>query len=435
MKKNALILGGGGSRGAYQIGVWKALTEEDWPIDIVCGTSVGALNSALIAQGDYPLAEYLWLSLRTKDVLAVEVDEEAAEYKQIFQAFQNYLKGGPPLIGDIGLDTAGLRELMVNHLDEEKIRASGKQMGLVTVKWGDGPTLVPRVMFLEDIPQGRLFDYLMGSASLYPAMKSYLIDGDKYIDGGYHDALPINMGFEAGAGFVLAVDINGPGRLHMPNLRPDQDLMVVGSPWPLGPMLLFENHWIARNMRLGYLDAKKAFGHYYGCFFTFMAQHFPLIGHKRAACNGIAALLDQGGRVETIYHNAFDRWARKKYQGRYHWRRDLMMIMAEAAGEVFEADPLQIYDAAAFCGEICRCLGALAGEESRGEPVHSENIEKAVSRLHPQGRALYFRRALAEGAGGGRFGRVASLFLREFLAGAFLYVQELISEEQIGDTK
>lgn len=40
MKKTALVLGGGGSRGAYEMGVWKALIELDIPVHIVCGTSI-----------------------------------------------------------------------------------------------------------------------------------------------------------------------------------------------------------------------------------------------------------------------------------------------------------------------------------------------------------------------------------------------------------
>ena len=55
--KTALVLGGGGSRGAYEIGVCKALEELEIEIDMVFGTSVGAINGAMIAQGDLALAE------------------------------------------------------------------------------------------------------------------------------------------------------------------------------------------------------------------------------------------------------------------------------------------------------------------------------------------------------------------------------------------
>ncbi|MBP3941474.1 MAG: patatin-like phospholipase family protein, partial [Christensenellaceae bacterium] len=51
MGKKAVVLSGGGARGAYQAGAWKALRELDYQFDIVTGTSVGALNAAMMASG------------------------------------------------------------------------------------------------------------------------------------------------------------------------------------------------------------------------------------------------------------------------------------------------------------------------------------------------------------------------------------------------
>ena len=45
----ALVLAGGGARGSYQVGVWRALTELGWRPGIITGTSVGSLNGALFA--------------------------------------------------------------------------------------------------------------------------------------------------------------------------------------------------------------------------------------------------------------------------------------------------------------------------------------------------------------------------------------------------
>lgn len=66
-----LVLCGGGGRGAYQTGVWKALRERgfDSRITAVSGTSVGALNAALFACGDLALAEDIWTSLDRKSVV------------------------------------------------------------------------------------------------------------------------------------------------------------------------------------------------------------------------------------------------------------------------------------------------------------------------------------------------------------------------------
>ena len=59
-KEYGLVLEGGGAKGAYQIGAWKALKEAGVKIKGVAGTSVGALNGALICMGDLEQAEKLW---------------------------------------------------------------------------------------------------------------------------------------------------------------------------------------------------------------------------------------------------------------------------------------------------------------------------------------------------------------------------------------
>ena len=75
MGKKAVGLGGGGSRGSYQIGVWKALRELGFDYEIVTGTSVGALNGALMVQKDYELAETMWQKLKTQDVMDIDVTD------------------------------------------------------------------------------------------------------------------------------------------------------------------------------------------------------------------------------------------------------------------------------------------------------------------------------------------------------------------------
>lgn len=60
--KRALVLAGGGAKGSYQIGVWRALQELDWTPDIITGASVGTLNGCLFTMGKIQEAEDLWRS-------------------------------------------------------------------------------------------------------------------------------------------------------------------------------------------------------------------------------------------------------------------------------------------------------------------------------------------------------------------------------------
>ena len=73
-KEYGLVLEGGGAKGAYQIGAWKALREAGIKIRGVAGTSVGALNGALICMDDLEQAERLWKNIAYSKVM--DVDDE-----------------------------------------------------------------------------------------------------------------------------------------------------------------------------------------------------------------------------------------------------------------------------------------------------------------------------------------------------------------------
>ena len=76
-KEYGLVLEGGGAKGAYQIGAWKALKEAGIHVKGIAGTSVGALNGALIAMDDFEKAERIWETIRYSRVM--DVDDELVE--------------------------------------------------------------------------------------------------------------------------------------------------------------------------------------------------------------------------------------------------------------------------------------------------------------------------------------------------------------------
>ncbi len=67
--RRAIALCGGGTKGAYELGVWRAIQELDINYQIVTGTSIGAINGALMASRDYELAKELWNNIRMEDVM------------------------------------------------------------------------------------------------------------------------------------------------------------------------------------------------------------------------------------------------------------------------------------------------------------------------------------------------------------------------------
>ena len=98
--KRALVLAGGGSKGAYEVGFVKALHELGIDYQIVTGTSIGALNGCLLAQHDYLEMENLWNTMSIKSVFAgdfhddfsVDLDSVLNQSHLYISFFKSYLK-------------------------------------------------------------------------------------------------------------------------------------------------------------------------------------------------------------------------------------------------------------------------------------------------------------------------------------------------------
>lgn len=250
-----VVLEGGGARGAYQIGVYKALIEEGIEVGGIAGTSVGALNGAVLVQGDFEKAYELWYDISYSKVIKAE-DEEIEKLKKgkleredILLLVQR-LKG---IIGDGGLDITPLRNLLQEVIDEDKIRRSGKDFGIVTVSLSD---LKPLELYIEDIPQGKLVDYLMASAYL-PVFKREKIDGKKYIDGGIYNNLPANLLMDKGYKDLIVIRTGSFGIVRKLDFK-GLNVLVISPKEDLGGILDFDKNFSRYNLKLGYFDGLKA---------------------------------------------------------------------------------------------------------------------------------------------------------------------------------
>jgi NTE family protein len=249
-----LVLGGGGARGAYEVGVWKALRELDIPIDTVVGTSVGALNGAIIIQDDYDLAYKLWTSISIESVIKVEkeiavVEGDKRKNIDILTIIKNTIASG-------GLDITPLRELLSRVIDEEKIRKSPIDFGMVTFSLTD---FSPLKLFKRDIPEGKLIDYLLASACL-PSFKPQEIGDKKFIDGGVYDNLPISLAVDKKIKNIISVDINGPGLTRRVDEKSTNIISIKNPEELTGGLLDFSGNKSKAYIDLGYYDALRTFG-------------------------------------------------------------------------------------------------------------------------------------------------------------------------------
>ena len=251
-----LALEGGGARGAYHIGVVKAYLEHGYEFDGFVGTSIGAINAAMLAQGDFKKAHDLWMNISMTQIF--DVDEQyllpfmnPGELKLDQKLPSTLRKALSKIIEGRGVNTAKIKTILESYIDEEKVRNADKDFGLVTVSINE---LKPYELMLEDIPKGNLVDYIMASAS-FPGFQQETIKEKQFLDGGFYNNCPINLLTERGYQKVIAVRTNAPGIV-----RKVDDLADVTEITPrenLGSMMLFTQQNSEANITLGYYDGLR----------------------------------------------------------------------------------------------------------------------------------------------------------------------------------
>ncbi len=248
-KKYCLVLGGGGLKGAYQIGVWKALREQKIRLEAIIGTSIGAINGAFIATGNFKKVEESWLTINSK--ITFNIDSDTGNKFSLFKEMTRQIME----LG--GLDTSPLRSFISGFISEKKLRKKRLDFGIVTFRLND---LKPIQCFIEDIPDGKLLDYIMASSSL-PGFKPTDINGKRFADGGFYDVVPYNTARQRGYKNIIAVDISGVGIDRKDQTEGGVTVFIKNSLDTSG-ILDFNKDSIRRNIRMGYLDACKTFGMY-----------------------------------------------------------------------------------------------------------------------------------------------------------------------------
>ena len=264
--ETALVLGGGGAKGAYEVGAIAALDELGIKAGSVFGTSVGALHAAMYAQGSMDVAAALWDNIRLSDVVSEESLAIADDAENIFDHPEKLLEFITRYAQKKGVDVSPLTDILHKLIDEDKIRRSGVHLGIVTTRF---PSLAMVEKRLEEMETGSLIDWLMASASCFPIFPMKQVGGDRYIDGGFCDNTPVEMAVRSGARDIVAIDI-GKHRSHTQyDRRPN--ITYIRTSQPLGGLLTLDSALSARNRILGYNDVMRAFGRMRGVSYSFDA--------------------------------------------------------------------------------------------------------------------------------------------------------------------
>jgi NTE family protein len=229
-----LVLAGGSARGAYEVGVVRYVLEDvakvlgrEPPLDVLCGTSAGSINTTfLAAHADQPttrgaLLADRWASLKLEDV----VRPSAAEMLHLAARLLGRTARSSTKRGRRGgiLDPSGVEaivresipfERIGEHMHSGRLRAvsistthvaSGKTVVFVQRReggippWGRDPTMVGQAAQIRP-------DHVLASAAvplLFPAVE---VDGQFYCDGGLRQNVPLSPARRLGADRLVVVN-------------------------------------------------------------------------------------------------------------------------------------------------------------------------------------------------------------------------------------
>ncbi len=304
--KTAIVLSGGGAKGAYQIGVWKALKKLNVKYDIVTGTSVGALNGVMMVQEDYKIALDFWKKISYEKIFGKNF------YKINSNIYSNYIN---EFVKNGGSDPINLEKTLDQVFDAKKFYSSPIDYGIVVYNFSK---LKPELMIKKDLKEETIKDYIIASAACYPAFKMKKIKNEKYIDGGYFDNMPINLAIDLGADKIIAVDLKAIG-IKRKIKDVNKEIIEITPRNDVGSFLDFNESLAKKNIKFGYNDAMKIYQKLRGDKFTFNLKSYDFFIQN----------------IENKYKKVMSDLRIKDTQK--------ILKVLESAGKIFELDESKIY--------------------------------------------------------------------------------------------
>ena len=205
--KIGLVLAGGGGKGAYELGVWKALDELKLTkyITVFSGTSIGAFNSVLFAMNDMKKADELWEEVTMDKLVPISKSELikrgiglyiGGKNLQLAKKFLNYKLEHGAIAND------GAIEVVEKYLDFNKIKENNKICYAACTKLSD---FSAKYFKINDFDEETGKKIVLASASLPLIYDCTEVLGEKYIDGGIADNIPIQPVYGENCNIIIVV--------------------------------------------------------------------------------------------------------------------------------------------------------------------------------------------------------------------------------------
>jgi len=312
--KLGLALAGGGGKGAYQVGVWKALRELgfDKQIQQISGSSVGGLNGALIAQNSYEAAEKIWTTVEARNMLTLN------DISAMLEAVGNGVTNATDLYGVFkhAINTKGLlkQDGLKSMIDEgvDGIALSKSALPLTVTAHNKSYN---RVDYLEVNGSSDTHKMLLATSALPFIFADINIGGEIYSDGGFYwglpnkniDNSPVKPLVELGCDTIILVYLSADDLVHEHVKYPGKRIIPILPTQSLGGVLStldFSNDGAKRRIQQGYVDGLHVLQHIHEIIKN--NEHYSAIWEKAIAAseeekrlNGLLYQADNK-RIDTL---------------------------------------------------------------------------------------------------------------------------------------
>lgn len=260
-EKWALTLAGGGAKGAYQFGVWKALREMQLEKNLVAvsGSSVGALNAALISLNEFDDANTIWTSIMPKQFLDINFDTIIGPLDTLVKrTLTNGLCSRDGLISIID-NYLNLKELAaaripayvcVSHYPSECIECLNEKPE-------------PEYISLSEVDAHDAKQLLLASSAMPYVYPPELIHDKVYRDGGLSDNVPVLPMTTVGADKLIVVKLEPDDKVNTDLYSTFSEVVEIVPSREIGDLLDGTLEFTSRNadfrILLGYYDTLRTF--------------------------------------------------------------------------------------------------------------------------------------------------------------------------------
>ena len=266
----ALVLEGGGARGAYQAGAIKALNKKGYTFDAAGGTSIGAINAAFYVTHDFDAMYKLWTSTSSNHLFNIDgkIMDDLFFGESTFEDYKNGFKEVLKVIKSKGVDTTNMKAFLNKYLKESRFMKSKVEYGLYTFSLSD---MKPVMIRKSEIPKGKLTECVLASAYLPFFKFEKIINNKYYVDGGVYENCPVDMFADAGYDEIYVIK-NWRSKLKYKNKKGSK-VHIITPREDLGSIIHFTKRSAEYKIKLGYYDTLKYIDQLDGNKYYF--KHYP----------------------------------------------------------------------------------------------------------------------------------------------------------------